>query len=59
LLAEAVMENILKQGKELALKCLAKVKLAFYGEILKELMIRINIEKFPAENKKLLSFFHK
>jgi hypothetical protein len=59
LLAGAIMEGILKRGKELAPKCLAKVKLALCSEILKELMIRINVEKFPAENKKLLSFLYK
>jgi hypothetical protein len=59
LLAGAVMEDILKRGKELALRCLAKIKLAFCGEILKGLMIRINIERFSAENKELLSFFYK
>jgi hypothetical protein len=53
------MEGILKRGKELASRCLAKVELALYDEILKELMICINIERFPAENKKLLLFFHK
>jgi hypothetical protein len=53
------MEGILKRGKELAPKCLAKVKLTLYGEILKELIIRINVEKFPAGNKELLPFFHK
>jgi hypothetical protein len=59
LLAGAVMEGILKRGKELAPRCLAKVELALYGEVLKKLMIRINVERFPAENKELLSFFYK
>jgi hypothetical protein len=57
LLAGAIMKDILKRGKELAPKCLARVKLALYGEILKKLIIRINVKRFPAENKKLLSFF--
>jgi hypothetical protein len=59
LLSGAVMKGILKQGKELASRCLAKIELALYGEVLKELMIHINVEKFPAENKKLLSFFYR
>jgi hypothetical protein len=59
LLAGAVMEGILKQGKELAPKCLARIELTLCGEVLKGLIIRINVEKFPAENKKLLPFFHK
>jgi hypothetical protein len=59
LLAGAIMEGILKRGKELAPRCLARVKLALYGEILKELMIRINVERFPAEDKELLLFFHR
>jgi hypothetical protein len=59
LLAGAIMEGILKRGKELAPRCLARVKLTFCGEILKELIIRINIERFPAEDKELLSFFYR
>jgi hypothetical protein len=59
LLAGAVMEDILKRGKELAPKCLAKVKLTLCGEVLKELIIRINVERFPAENKELLPFFYR
>jgi hypothetical protein len=59
LLAGAVIKDILKRGKELALRCLAKVKLTLYGEVLKELMIYINVERFPAEDKELLSFFYK
>jgi hypothetical protein len=53
------MEGILKWGKELASRCLAKIKLALCGEVLKGLIIRINIERFPAEDKELLPFFHR
>jgi hypothetical protein len=59
LLAGAVMKGILKQGKELASRCLAKIKLTLCGEVLKKLMIRINVERFSAENKELLPFFYR
>jgi hypothetical protein len=53
------MEDILKRGKELAPKCLVKIKLTLCGEVLKELIIRINVERFSAEDKELLSFFYR
>jgi hypothetical protein len=51
------MKYILKKGHELAPGCLTSIKLAFYSEILQQLMVRINIKRASAENKKLFLFF--
>jgi hypothetical protein len=51
------MEYISKKGHKLASGCLTGIKLAFYSEILQRLMVRINIKKASAGNKKLFPFF--
>jgi hypothetical protein len=51
------MECISKKGHKLAPECLTGIKLAFYSEILQRLMVRINIKRASAENKKLFPFF--
>jgi hypothetical protein len=49
LLARAVMENVPERSQKFASGGLAKIQHSLNGEILKNLIIRINIKKIPAE----------
>jgi hypothetical protein len=51
LLARAVMKNVPERSQEFASGGLAKIQHSLNGEILKGLIIRINIKKGPAEHQ--------
>jgi hypothetical protein len=50
LLARAIMENVPERSQKFALGGLAKIQHSLNGEILKDLMIRINLKKGPTEH---------
>jgi hypothetical protein len=50
------MQDIAKRGNEFASRSLAKIELSFDREILQELIISINVERFLAEDEQLLLF---
>jgi hypothetical protein len=50
------MQDIAENGNEFIPRILAEIKLSFGREILQELIINVNIERFLAENKQLLPF---
>jgi hypothetical protein len=53
------MQNIAEKGNEFVPRSLAKVELFFGREILQELVISINVERFFAKNEQLLLFLQK
>jgi hypothetical protein len=59
LLARAVIKNIPERSQEFAPGGLAKIQHSLNGEILKGLIIRINIKKSPVEHQKKLLFLKK
>jgi hypothetical protein len=50
------MQDVAKRGNEFAPRSLARVELSFGREILQELIISINVERFFTENEQLLPF---
>jgi hypothetical protein len=50
------MQDVAEKGNKFAPRSLAKVELSFGCEILQELVISINIERFFIGNEQLLSF---
>jgi hypothetical protein len=51
LLARAVMKSVPERSQEFASGGLARIQHSLNGEILKGLMVRINIKKGPAEHQ--------
>jgi hypothetical protein len=56
LLARAVVKNVPERSQEFASGGLARIQHSLNGEILKGLMIRINIKKAPIEHQQRLLF---
>jgi hypothetical protein len=50
------MQNVAKKGNKFAPRNLAKVKLSFGREILQELVINVNVERFFTKNEQLFPF---
>jgi hypothetical protein len=50
------MQDVAEKGNKFASRSLAKIELFFGREILQELVISINVERFFAENEQLLPF---
>jgi hypothetical protein len=59
LLARAVVKNVPERNQELIPGGLAKIQHSLGSEILKGLMVRINIKKNPAKYQQRLSFLKK
>jgi hypothetical protein len=56
LLARAVVKNVPERSQEFISGGLARIQHSLNGEILKGLMVRINIKKGPAKHQQKLSF---
>jgi hypothetical protein len=56
LLARAIMKNVPKRSQEFISGGLEKIQHSLNGEILKGLMVCINIKKSPAKHQQRLSF---
>jgi hypothetical protein len=56
LLARSIMKNVPERSQKFALGGLTKIQHSLNGEILKGLMVRINIKKGPAEHQQGLLF---
>jgi hypothetical protein len=59
LLARAVVKNVPERSQKFTPSGLAKIQHSLNGEILEGLMVRINLNKGPAEHQQGLSFLER